>query len=1163
MERQRLAKLEEDKRISHEIMERRKREEEQQKELKRQIEEERAREIERSKKLALEEKKKNLFAAPKKPEPVFPAERPKKKLLSNPFTQKFEEMAREQELEEKRKEEIAKRKEKSLMKMKKMVSRSRQMLKVLSKENLRSSKCRLAKNSRESLVKKSVEKLMGSRNSLRRSKTCINANLGKSQVPVTKKDMQNYLISQVIFDRQENLNTSRHNLEKIKEEENKKKEIARMEKEQEVKRQIEEELRRIKALEEEQKLKAQEDNFNRYKQDMESYLNFVCEEPSSKKLKKKIKRKEEDTKPKLKLNIKDIKNQFEEDLMKSETSSPPTDSTPFSPVKKLNAEEMFKQMEESSIQQPKKKKEYIPVIIDKDAFERTCKLFEKEKREEEERKANEERLRQRRAKMLEERERLIKQKEKEMQEEREYQERLEEMKRQEELAQALQDAENEENVEDNDQDLVEDSEADKQPEPVPPPVIDIHERIRQELEKLKQEEEAQRQKILRENKKRELMLQIKDQISQINSINVANTLNTSSWLNSSVETSPEVKGSTTLQDDLEIPRWIQIFNEKSKDLEAKAKKQEEEKKKRAEKAKAEQKYDFDDEEPVKLRNKEEKTKTTMKDRMRKVKSMIVDSTDKKQKQEKRKSTIVKKTTVKDFADFIAEKGDLLPSELKSKAQNLLTTKTENTAVLTGDPNMNEFNSYMDSLKSYLNEQDNNENESAFKQTISAYLDLLETKEERNSLDQAEKKIGKVDTSFLFENNQKQTQSQQVKVGKLDTAKIENLVKEKEIVQENKIIPEIKSATTSKLKNLFEQEEANQEFERVIVKQKLIQDSFAPNNDAAPIKEAPKYEWKYKQKTLEELHGFIKANSDMAPSLHLQQSTFKATLDDAIDSKELLDKSKQISRNMSSKEEEFEKFMKDLESFTAETSTNKDEELFKEELRLHLSTADKSKSKPSTSKTQKITTAFKLSDIKDRLTRSNETDTKPEDKKDIGKIGKIAAFQKKGNNESCDKSSLMKKNIELLLQPGKAKVIKKEFETAPKLKRSNSMLDFKPGKLNVKEIFFPQPEVDIEIKPKQSTKKYSVEKMFKSKDKQIIPDQPKVIKETKPEKKIVESEWKRIEDPEERKKAILAKYGFKAPREIVDDDSDVDDILNYEENIIFFSILIIILFIRKK
>ena len=33
----------------------------------------------------------------------------------------------------------------------------------------------------------------------------------------------------------------------------------------------------------------------------------------------------------------------------------------------------------------KKKKEYVPIIIDKDAFERTKCAFEKEKREEEER----------------------------------------------------------------------------------------------------------------------------------------------------------------------------------------------------------------------------------------------------------------------------------------------------------------------------------------------------------------------------------------------------------------------------------------------------------------------------------------------------------------------------------------------------------------------------------------------------------------------------------------------------------------------------------------------------------------------------------------------------------------------------------------------------------
>ena len=1136
-DRQRLAKLEEDRRISKEIMERKQREKEEQKELKRLNEEEKAREIERSKKLALEEKKKSLFSAPKKPEPSFPMERPKKKILNNPFTQKFEEMAKEKELEEKRKEDIAKRKEKSLMKMKKMVSRSKQILRVISKENLKSSRSKLAqKCSKESINKKSVEKLCASRNSLRRSKTCLNTNLAKSHGAVSKKDMQNYLISQVIFDRQENIQSSRNNLEKIKEEENKQKELDRIHREQNIKKQVQEELKRIKAIEEDQKLKAQEEEFNRYKQDMESYLNFVCEEPSATKIKKRVKRKEAPTEPKLKLNIKDIKNQFEDELISSE-ATPSNDSTPFSPVNKINADEMFKNLEGSSNKQPKKK-EYIPVIIDKDAFDRTCKLFEKEKREEEERRANEERLAKRRAKMQEERERLIREKEKEQQEEREPQDQLEEIRRrqEEELLEEME-YENEEEDYLEDDPIDGNDEEPEEVEPVKPLEVDIHERIRQELEKISKEEELQKEKIQRENKKRELMKQIQNQIEQINSVNVSETLNNASWLNSAIQPPTEVKETPSLHDDHEIPKWIRIFQDKSKAIE--------DKRKQTDKAKAESKtkadpieIDFKEDESVKMSNKGEKTKVSMKDRMRKVKSMIVDSGEKKTPKEKPKITKAKQETVIEFKDFLTEKYELLPTELKLKANNILSDQKPNE--LKDYHDTDEFNTYMDSLKSFLEKEGKNENEVAFKETISAYLDLLQTNKDANSI--SEKKIGKVDTSFLFQDNNLKQSKSQVKVGKLETSKIENLVKEKEFSQENKILPEIKAATTSKLKDMFEQQDEQlQDFEKVVVKQKLFKDSVAPGDNITPAKESTAHEWKYKKKTLEELHGFINANRDMAPTLQLQQSNFKTNLDDVISSKDILNKSKEISNNMLSKEAEFEKFMKELESFSTLDSNSKDEELFKEELRAHLNSSEKAKTKFDTSKKQKITTALKLSDIKERLTQGND---QSEERKEIKGIGKISGFQKKSNNESCSKPNLMKKNIETLLQPGKANILKKAFETGPKMKRSSSMVDFNPGKLNVKEIFFPQPDAEIEVKPKQSssTKKYSMSKTIKS----VIKEVPKTVEPMPTKPKKLESELTRIEDPEERKKAVLAKYGFKAPRNITDDDSDIEDILNYED-----------------
>merc|ERR1712107_898984 len=121
------------------------------------------------------------------------------------------------------------------------------------------------------------------------------------------------------------------------EEENKRKELAMVERENEMKRQIEEELNRIKKIEEEQRIKHEEAQFESYKKEMEKYLNFVCEEDDSKP--KKAKRKsivkpteEQPTKKeagkKLTLNIGSLKNQFEEGEARGGKETPAAKSAP-------------------------------------------------------------------------------------------------------------------------------------------------------------------------------------------------------------------------------------------------------------------------------------------------------------------------------------------------------------------------------------------------------------------------------------------------------------------------------------------------------------------------------------------------------------------------------------------------------------------------------------------------------------------------------------------------------------------------------------------------------------------------------------------------------------------------------------------------------------------
>merc|ERR1712032_149121 len=155
------------------------------------------------------------------------------------------------------------------------------------------------------------------------------------------------------------------------EEENKKKEIEMVRKEYELK----------KKKEEEKKLRAKEAEFEAYKKEMEKYLNFVCEDKEDERelQKKKIKRGSiAEPKQKLSLNIGNIKDQFEKENVSNESASPNA-KPPIIQVNKLD-KSIFtrnKSIEEAG----KKKKEYVPVIIDKDEIAET---LQKIKRQEEE-----------------------------------------------------------------------------------------------------------------------------------------------------------------------------------------------------------------------------------------------------------------------------------------------------------------------------------------------------------------------------------------------------------------------------------------------------------------------------------------------------------------------------------------------------------------------------------------------------------------------------------------------------------------------------------------------------------------------------------------------------------------------------------------------------------
>ena len=262
--------------------------------------------------------------------------------------------------------------------------------------------------STESLKNSSVDKLNRSFTKLRKSvsRECIRSRPSidssqKDKVAPNKQTMQSYLISQVLFDGKEDVRSSRmaviqktretviNEEEEIRmkereiEEENRRKEREMAQREYELKKKIEAELAEIRKQEDERLAKLKEEQFESYKKEMEKYLSFVCEDKEETKTKKKPQKKKSVKEPskKLTVNIGNIKNQFEKEPEMVDKEPVSAKVTP--QVNKLNPT-LFTQKSVDE-EKTKKKKEYVPIIIDRDAFERTKNAFEKEKKEEEER----------------------------------------------------------------------------------------------------------------------------------------------------------------------------------------------------------------------------------------------------------------------------------------------------------------------------------------------------------------------------------------------------------------------------------------------------------------------------------------------------------------------------------------------------------------------------------------------------------------------------------------------------------------------------------------------------------------------------------------------------------------------------------------------------------
>ena len=529
-ERERMERAEarrrEEAELARVVVERRRQEEDREKRLKEEMEAKRRREREELREKVRQEKFKKFEqpAAEERRETVPPTKIKKSVAAgNNPLVSRFEGMAQfhqaqEDKLREKVEATKKKRHQSVVMPAKDKIRKSAQKLtgllkgksknkltraiskeieKVLSRENVQKKQLLIPEKgrkgrSRERMAAKfrsnskgSLSRLGRSRsregvggNPLKRSRSTQKfGSDGRSGDRKTVGEMQNYLISRVLFDGEEGVvsvqsKKARRQLADVTEETTDNSE------------------QRRKAEEE---VLARERAFNSYKEEMEKYLSLFGdaedERPRTSREADEADGGRRNNNPGSLLSrkplakLEDIKGRFE-----NSAAAPDKDGKkPTSPaVGKLQVKEMFAVEKAEDESRQEKEKEYVPVIIDGDAFKRTMTKFEDYRQEED---LREKRKREVEAKAEERRrEKERKRAEEEEKKKREEEEKLEE----EERRRTEEEKRKEENKEE-----------------------ELRRKITEELEKLRKLEEEQRQRAAKENKKKELMKEIQEEVDRI------------------------------------------------------------------------------------------------------------------------------------------------------------------------------------------------------------------------------------------------------------------------------------------------------------------------------------------------------------------------------------------------------------------------------------------------------------------------------------------------------------------------------------------------------------------------------------------------------------------------------------------------------------------------
>ncbi|XP_040563401.2 uncharacterized protein [Lepeophtheirus salmonis] len=999
---------------------------------------------------------------------------------------------------------------------------------------------------------------------------------------LTKKDMQNYLISQVLFDGVEDVETREKSPEK------------------EV-----------------------ENNtfFENYKAEMEKYLALFDDKGTCRTRRKSTKLPSKKVEPTF-TPVNHLKNHFEFPAKREENKEERREKSQKKVGKFKEFKDVFKTENEDNVT---RRKSYVPIIIDKEAFERTVGKFQSIHSNNEELNKNEENLRQ-------EQENDNESSDLEEEESNEYLE--------EEYSYESSSGEEEEKV-------------DKSLDPAD----DLRERISLELAKINETEFKFNEQIQRENKKRELMRAIEEEISKIKDLTSPNDLaeddsdNLPEWIKRFQSYKPTQKEIHDPQKEIHKPsnKEEEFMNEENTNpvsssmvyqdmIEALLSLSEEDKSLRKSNVKSKprkktksitkqavsnikNKYEtiietprtenetrpeikglqINDVKNMLLSSSKEnpyspKSKTEQRSVLSKTTNSIKNIFERKSSCEestknclsprRRRKTIIqvpevfsslpetekdiengstqkrewayKQKQMSDLGHFLQENANILPPQILEKGTQVLSQHNHdqrNDSYLEND--QDEHAPLLDSVKVYLeNSPEENMNDSVFMESLRGYLDLIEEDDDQiktKDTPKFEKQI-KLDTlnicslqsKILSEdrNNNDSKKENNRFIGKLDGRLFES--KGDKDNKPSRLTPPKRFC--SDIKDHLEKKNRKEKTPDKITRRKILVDVIEPNNNVrGSKKDTSTQDWKWKKKDPKELWNDNTILSDKEVGIP-QKSPHPGLLQPSTEEERhnLIKRTQLLADRTKQREKEYKKFISTLRNYSPnEITGGAAMDGIESYLQLIDEDSKKDISQRNNNSLPQIDVPWKINKAKDKLTAAT-AQQKSNNTKRI-EVGKLGTFKDKCSNKIFDQSNPPSKDPQTKPIHG----IKTHFEdimkNGSKMGKSLSEINLTPRRRQktviqvVPNQFDPLPSKKKISCGNNSKSRIKISEYFQS---DSIKKSTTAIKTNRKEVVEIKSKWDAIKDPEERKRAILAKHGVKLRKP--NNHGRTDELLSLEE-----------------